>query len=934
MNKKLLIVSITLFMGLQTNPMIAQTNELSQEAQEQIINAIYLKQSALDLVQQGNAEEALKTYQEALAIFRQYEATGGEANTLLLIGDLYAKLGNYSEALNSFNQALTVYKADNSDIANQAYSWEYLGNTYHQMANLDQAVTAYQTAINILEKRIKIALPNEDTSSYKNSLQLTLQSLGEVYFKQNKYSEALPLYQKVLENYYDVLSPVEIVHIYNNMGVTYANMSQYGKARESYLKALETLNNYYQAVTVRYRGEEASILNNLSALLFSLGDIQESLEYADQALKVYQTWEPTGDAVSYLNSVSLLQDILGNSSINPAFLRQKLVMRASIGEEFSSNIAEVGQAYTLLNLGQIYLQKKDIDIAKDCYQKALALYRKFDKKTAIAITISNLGQVAEQENNLPLALSLYQQSLEIYKTLKDQSGIAISLTNIAHIYQTQGNQDKAMITYQESIALQRKLGDNITLSLTLKNVGEILLEQNKIKESIPVLQESMTLWEELRAGLDDASKVSLFEQATFTYQYLQKALVKNNQPELALEISERGRARAFAELLGEKATPQKSIAALKVADIQKIAQREKITFVEYSMIEGDNPQLYIWVIKPTGEITFKSTDVLPFLDNRFKSDSVSRSITRLVMVSRDSLLGDEVNKEKAYLKRLYKMLIQPIINDIGQNSEEKVVFIPQSALFLIPFPALISDQDQYLIQQITPLISPSIQVYNLTQELPISKSVRSIVVGNPKMPSYSDSTNQVILSLSPLEGAEKEAKSIAQLLQTTPLIGETATETTVRQLLPEANIIHLATHGLLNELKYIGGRLPGSIALAPDKENDGWLTAQEVFNLHLGADLVVLSACNTGGGWLTGDGVVGLSRAFLTAGSRSVIVSLWSVPDQPTSFLMEQFYQQLTQHQDKAVALRQAMLQTIQLYPDPANWAGFTLMGSYHNNSY
>ena len=121
--------------------------------------------------------------------------------------------------------------------------------------------------------------------------------------------------------------------------------------------------------------------------------------------------------------------------------------------------------------------------------------------------------------------------------------------------------------------------------------------------------------------------------------------------------------------------------------------------------------------------------------------------------------------------------------------------------------------------------------------------------------------------------------------------------------------------------------LESAIALAPSNQDSGLLTAEEILNLKLNAELVVLSACNTGTGKITGDGVIGWSRSLITAGVPSVIVSLWAVPDSPTSSLIIEFYRQLQQHPDKAQALRRAMLATMKQHPNPRDWAGFTLIG-------
>jgi CHAT domain-containing protein len=120
--------------------------------------------------------------------------------------------------------------------------------------------------------------------------------------------------------------------------------------------------------------------------------------------------------------------------------------------------------------------------------------------------------------------------------------------------------------------------------------------------------------------------------------------------------------------------------------------------------------------------------------------------------------------------------------------------------------------------------------------------------------------------------------------------------------------------------------MPGAVVLGGEA-NDSLLTTADITEMRLRAALVVLSACDTGEGRISGDGVVGLARAFLAAGADSVLVSLWSVPDQPTSELMVAFYRALARAPGKAQALRQAMLETRARYPNPLAWSGFIMMG-------
>jgi len=299
------------------------------------------------------------------------------------------------------------------------------------------------------------------------------------------------------------------------------------------------------------------------------------------------------------------------------------------------------------------------------------------------------------------------------------------------------------------------------------------------------------------------------------------------------------------------------------------------------------------------------------------------------------------------LKQLYTLLIAPIATHLPTNPNDRVIIIPQGELFLVPFAALQDAQGKFLLETHTLITAPAIQVLELTHQQRLDYQSRCgsgspsatcvtpsapLIVGNPTMPQIGNPPQQLVS----LPGAEAEAKAIATILGTQPLIGNQAQKSVVIQRMATARLIHLATHGLLDDFKGLG--VPGAIALAPDTSPStpnpplstpaGLLTASEILDLNLTADLVVLSACDTGRGRVTGDGVVGLSRSLISAGVPSVIVSLWKVSDDSTSFLMAQFYQNLLQPgANKAQALRQAMLATQKQYPDPKDWAAFTLIG-------
>jgi CHAT domain-containing protein len=398
--------------------------------------------------------------------------------------------------------------------------------------------------------------------------------------------------------------------------------------------------------------------------------------------------------------------------------------------------------------------------------------------------------------------------------------------------------------------------------------------------------------------------------------------------------AEAGRGRALLQLLINRQANTNRYVDLKtltLAQIKAIARRENTTLVQYSVVydapftyritfsgqpaEAVTSKILIWVITPTGEIHQRTVPL-------------DQDLALLVERARNRIISSaRANRAGPPLQDLHRLLIEPIAPLLPTDPTDRVTFIPQDMLFFVPFPALQDANGVELIDRHTILTAPSIQVLDVARrtKTQLAPRERVLVVGNPTMPPFPGGETTTRNVLAPLPGAEAEAKAIAQLFATEPLIGDQATEPQAIAGMKNARIIHLATHGLLeSDLRY-----GSSLALAPTRTTDGFLTLREINNLELNADLAVLSACDTGRGWTgTGDGVIGLSRSFIGAGAASVMVSLWAIPDQPTATLMTEFYGNLNQGQDAAQALRQAMLITRDRYPSPSAWAAFTLTGA------
>ncbi|MGB3516153.1 MAG: CHAT domain-containing tetratricopeptide repeat protein, partial [Elainellaceae cyanobacterium] len=542
----------------------------------------------------------------------------------------------------------------------------------------------------------------------------------------------------------------------------------------------------------------------------------------------------------------------------------------------------------------------------------------------------------------------------------DRQGEGNALGNLGNAYFSLGQYQTAIDFYEQNLAIAREIGDRVGEAGTLNNQGIALFYTGQFSQAESTLRQSLEVFESLRTGLSDDQLISIADTQAQAYANLERALTAQNKTAEALAITERGRGRAFVLQLASRLATEAERAALEaspvaqaptVAEIQQIARDTNTTLVTYSQIF--DRALYIWVVQPSGNIEFRSVEFegsddgspavnpIAAIDGPvYRSATPESELTALVNDSRATVIVEGVGTDPQQLQDLHQILIDPIADLLPDDPEANVAFIPQGNLFLVPFAALQDENGTYLIENHTILTAPSIQVFGLANNAanePGSASLldtNPLVVGNPVMPTVSAPTASgefADIQLSDLPGAEREAVAIGNFFQRPALIGDQATEARIKQLLPDASLIHLATHGLLEYgIPESSGvlDLPGAIALTPGDGEDGLLTSAEILSLDLQADLAILSACDTGRGRITGDGVVGLSRALITAGVPSVMVSLWAVPDAPTAELMTEFYNQLAQGQDNAQALRQSMLITMQQHPEPRNWAAFTLLGA------
>jgi CHAT domain-containing protein len=848
--------------------------QVVSNSQSKTLNAVALAQTpearkaeADRFLQQGlqqfntrQFEAALPFFQQALIIYRQIKDRQGEAYALGNIGSVYGNLGNLSRAIDYFKQGLAIA----------------------QEINDPQLETLTQRDLSLAQRRNNPRKAEAD--------RLIMQWYQQ--FNTSQLEAGLESLQKARTIYQEIKDRKGEGTAFLHLGRTYINLGNYPKAIKYSQQSLTI------AREIKDRELESAALGNLGFVYFDLGDYPSAINYALRQLNIAQEIKDRYSEGAAYNTLGGAYRVLGDHKRSIEYFQQYLTIARERKNLQSESIA-------LGNLGTAYSSFGDYPKAIQFYQQYLAIARKFKNRRAEGSVLVNLGNAYLFLGDYPKAIKFYQQSLVILREIKDPTG--------------QGN--------------------------ALNSLGVALLKQGNLTTAEATLTNAIEVYESIRIGLKDAEKISIFETHSNPYHNLQKVLVSQNKTNTALEVAERGRARAFVELLAQRLSANslkkstETILKPTIAQIQQIAKAQNATLVQYSIIsdkfsiqdkqQWKESELYIWIIKPTGEVIFRKSDLKPLWQEK------NTTLANLVINSRESIgvrgittaviASQPTANQTERLQQLHQILIEPIADLLPSDPNSRVIFVPQSSLFLVPFPALQDKSGKYLIEKHTILTAPSIQVLELTrQQKQKSRTTgEALVLGNPIMPTVSLTPGEPPQQLSALPAAEKEAMAIANLLKTQAVTGSSGTKANVVQKMPTARIIHLATHGLLDDLRGLGS----AIALTPSGNDNGLLTAEEILDLKLSADLVVLSACDTGRGRITGDGVVGLSRSFISAGVPSVIVSLWAVPDAPTAELMTAFYQNLQTNSDKAQALRQAMLKMMKTYPHPKDWAAFILIG-------
>ena len=503
--------------------------------------------------------------------------------------------------------------------------------------------------------------------------------------------------------------------------------------------------------------------------------------------------------------------------------------------------------------------------------------------------------------------------------------------NIGNAHYGLGHLETA-IDYQKScLKISKELNNSLYEGVACYNLGFVFESLGQVLEAIEYYQTGISMLNNIRdrLQLNDEWKISLRDQYQKIYEALWRVMLADGKVTQALFSAEQGRAQSLKDLM-----------ALNYLFDANDAVQENSTFDEFStslplntiFVAIGKKELILWVCQKGKEVELRrkensSQDEIKtffqyLVDTIGARDGVECEDRSLDLARdkrsaakrppQDDRQTQYLHLQKRALCTLYDTIIDPI-QDLFSGSE--LVFIPEGPLCLAPFAAFMSPDSKYLCESFSIRVAPSLTSLKMIAQCSVDYHRKSgvLLVGDPWV--------QDVIGKPQLPFARKEVEMIGKILGCTPLIGRQATKDEVLKRLGSVALVHIAAHG---EMK------TGEIALAPkNDERDFMLTMKDVKNAQIRARLVVLSCCHSAHGEIKAEGVVGIARAFLGAGARSVLVSLWAIDDKATLEFMKNFYQHLVAGKSASEALNRAMncMRESTEFSDVTHWAPFVLIG-------
>ncbi|AFZ01842.1 CHAT domain-containing tetratricopeptide repeat protein [Calothrix sp. PCC 6303] len=930
----------------------------------------------------GNTTKAVESLKEVLKLQEQVGSDlSKKANTLAQIGHIYAKQADYRTAIDYFQQAGKLWQ--------QVGDTQLVSMSFQMIANAHTTYSGdYQTALKFLDKALELQFDNKDNQAF------TLGLKADVYASQGNYQQALEEYNKALKLQRSIPNPksevgtlLKIAQLYRYLGDYQSSINICNKALEifkrtpSKLQEIQTLvflasvhqfqdkydealASYKQALSLvdkeNYQSE-IQILQGMSQTYRFLNNYPKALESANRALKLSQE-----NSFGEEHSVTVLAGVYRGKGE----YKKSLDISEKVLADYRKTGLRVREAQMLGDMSITYAQQKNYQKAIDLLNEELKIRRELKESKPEASVLYSIAINQRKLDKPETALTNINEAIKIVESIRSnvknpdlrtsyfatvQSYYKFKIDLLMELNKKQPSKGYDALALNTSEASRaRGLVDLLTEAGANIRKGanpQLLAEEQR-------LQQLLNGKEKARIDILSTSKGNDVAKSTADKLGDEIADIISQQQQLKTQILTKSPEYAALKY------PQ----PLELKGIQQQLDKHTI-LLQYSL---GKERSYLWLVTPDsvqayelpkGEVIEKAVANFRYVMDKFdKSGAIYKPQEH----------PDDINQPASQLSQ---MVLAPVANKLGKK---RLVIVADGALQNIPFAALAdpgtppptpprlqggekskplsaSERGSYQpllvnheIVNLPSITAIATQRKQLNKR-PLSPKILAVLADplfppqNPPELNLNDSAQQRAMKnlkrsgLDPLPGTRVEAEAMLKLLpsgQSTHAFGADANyEFATNPALKQYQHLFFATHGLVDTKQ---PELSGIALAQVDKDGKpvekGYLRLGDIFNMDWAAELVVLSACETGLGKDTkGEGLVGLTRGLMYAGSKRAVVSLWNVSDKGTSELMPIFYKEVLAGKSPSVALREAQLQMWQgkEWKNPFYWAAFTLQGEW-----
>ena len=896
----------------------------------------------------GNYKTAIHYYERALKIAKDLGDRSGEGKVYENLGIVHRNLGHYETAIHYNTRHLKIAEELN-DKAGEGNAYGNLGNAYHCLGK-------NKTAKDYHERHLKIAEEQGDRlaeSKARCNLGNTHLSLGHVKTAIANYESHLKIAKELddrlgkgkaygnLGHAYCIRGDFKTAVHYNSLHLNIAEdlgdksgesaaCGNLGNAHYN-LGHVKTAIYYYERVLkiakdLGDRSGEGKAYGNLGIVHRHLGDFETAIQYYERHLKIAEELrDKAGEGNAYGNLGSAYHH-LGNIERAIYYHKRHLKIAKKLGDR-------LGQGKAYCNLGNTYHNLGRLEKAFDYHKRYLKIAEELGDKSSEGRAYGSLGNVHHSLGDYKQAIECHSRHLEIAKKLGDRSGEGGAYGNLGNVHQSLGDFETSKYYHECHLKIAKELEDTLGEGIACSNLGKSfeLLGQSSV--AIEYYQKGISFLNNIRdrLQLNDERKIGLRDRYQRTYTALWRLRLTEGNVTEALFSAEQGRAQGLKDLMKlNYSFKRKDACGGSGTGVKTV--NELLSYLPPNtifMAFGEN-ELIFWVCQRGKEFELRKKQIhsedevenfLKDLLQAVKQEIGARDLVKcedrslefpdslaLKSSSQHEKETQHLNLQKSALSTLYDAIIEPI-QDLLLGTE--LMFVPEGPLCLAPFAVFKGPNSKYLCESFKIRVAPSLTSLKMIADCPGDYHHQSgaLLVGDP------------LTELSPLLCAREEVEMIGRMLGITPVLGTQATKDEVLTQLGSVALVHIAAHGNMKT---------GEIALASTEDvKKDILTMRDVLGVQMRARLVVLSCCHSARGEIKAEGVVGIARAFLGAGARSVLVSLWAIDDKATLEFMKNFYQHLVKGISASESLNQTMncMRESEEFNAVKYWAPFVLIG-------